>query len=175
MSQVKKLSVATVFGKIKLSELMNLPDQRQEVMRVFGVATGTKDVPTQYGISTGLLGTFRAINPVTGETNDSSVLYLPDIALVPIRVKLAMPGTQGVEFAYSIFASYVAEKEGFKAGGSPYEYTFEHVMQPEGANPLDRIAAKIASQAQAALPAPVTATEPTPEPTPEIVGKRGRK
>lgn len=151
MAQVKKLSVATVFGKIKLSELMAAPNQTLKIMRVIGMATGTKSGTTSYGEYSALQGQFRAIHPTTGETFDAGTLFLPDIALVPIKAALA-GGAQGVEFAIDVSAVYVAEKEGFKAGGSPYEYTFENLLPMGGDDVLARMQSKLLALAAPKAP-----------------------
>lgn len=180
MAQVKKLSVATVFGKIKLSELMAAKDKTLPVMRVFGIATGTKSGTTNFGDYTALQGQFRAVHPVTGETHDAATLFLPDIALLPITAALAS-GAQGVEFAIVVSAVYVAEKEGFKAGGSPYEYTFENLLPMGGDDPLARLQGKLqalaapaADPASAPAPAADPASAPAEPTKPAGKGKAGK-
>lgn len=158
MSQIKKISTMTVFGKIKLSELIAAEKQTLDVMQVIGVSVGTQvgDHPI-YGPWECLQGTFRATNPSTGEQFESATCFLPTLAMTPVKVALAMPGARGVEIALMVSAKYVAEQEGRKAGGAPYEYTFRPLMALDAADdPLAKIEAKIKAQmlAIAAPPAP---------------------
>ena len=60
MAQVKKLSVATVFGKIDLKALVKADEAGTpiKIMRVVGSAVSTKQGETAYGPYTALLGQF---------------------------------------------------------------------------------------------------------------------
>lgn len=165
MANVKKLSVATVFGKIKLSELIE--KKTMQIMRVMGTAVAHREGLSQHGTYTELRGAFQATNLVTGEVSRAAILFLPDVALIPILTALAAPGANGVEFAIDIGVTYVAEKEGYKVGGSPYEYSFEHVLEMGNDDPVARVAAKIAAQELARLPAPTPEPEPAPAASPE--------
>jgi len=144
VAQVKKISVKNVYGKIKLSELIERAKKGEvkvPVMRVVGVATGTRTGISDLGDYTALEGTFRATNPETGEVSAASILYLPDVALIPIQV--ALTSSKAVEFAIMVQVEYVAEKEGFKDGGSPYEYSFESLIPHSADDPLARLEAKV--------------------------------
>jgi hypothetical protein len=156
MKQVKKLSVATVYGKIKLSELMT--KKEMIVMRVIGSAVAVKKGISSFGEWTALQGKFRASNPSTGEVQESATLFLPDVALIPVQVALSA-GAQAVEFAIDVSVKYVAEEEGHKPGGSPYEYSFASLIEPSDDDPIARLEAKL----KAALPAP-TETPPVQAP-----------
>lgn len=178
MAQTKKLSVATVYGKIKLSELIKA--KTIHLMDVMGVAVREKKGLSSFGEWSALEGRFRATNAATGEVNESSTLFLPDVALTPIQVALSAPDAKGVEFAISISAKYVAEDEGHKAGGSPYEYTWEPILSMGSDDPLARISAKIEAQ-KLALAGPKvesTSTAETPsesaKPTSPAVKKAGK-
>lgn len=154
MANIKKISVATVYGKIKLAELMKAPEQTLPIMRVLGSAVGTKTGDSQYGPWTALQGMFEATNLDTGEKVRASQLFLPDVALTPILVQLMQPGVQGVEFAIDVSAKYV---EDAKPGGSPYEYTFDTVLQADESDPIKRLNDKITALA---LPAPGAKSDP---------------
>lgn len=158
MAQVKKISVAKLFGKVKLSELMVAPNQTMVVMKVLGIAVATQTGESDYGNWTALQGQFEAVNPATGEVQESATLFLPDVALIPIKVALATPGNKGVQFAIEVSVTYVAEREGAKAGGSPYEYSFKHLIKLDESDPIAQLKAKMA---HAALPAPDA--EPKPD------------
>lgn len=150
MAQTKKLSVATVYGKIKLSELIK--SKTIHVMDVMGVAVREKKGLSSFGEWSALEGRFRATNAETGEVSESSTLFLPDVALTPIQVALAAPGATGVEFAIKLSVKYVAEDEGHKAGGSAYEYVWEPILSMGTDDPLARISAKIEAHRLALAP-----------------------
>jgi hypothetical protein len=150
MPQVKKLSVATVYGKIDLKALFN-SDAPIHVMRVYGQAVQTKTGESSYGEWTSLLGQFRALNPATGESFDGATLFLPDVALIPVQVALSQGATS---FAIDLF---VKQSANTKPGGSPYEYSFSHVLPPTDDDPIKRL--EVQMEAMKALPAP---TEPAP-------------
>lgn len=145
MAQIKKLSVAKVFGKVILSKLIAAPNQRIHVMDVIGLAVGTKAGDSDYGDWTALQGKFRATNAETGEVFESATLFLPDVALIPIQVALSQGSA--VSFAISLYVDYVAERVGAKAGGSPFEYSWEPLLDEDAeSDPLARIEAAIAAK-----------------------------
>ncbi len=149
-TQIKKISVAKVFGNIVLSKLIKATDQRMRVMDVIGMAVGTKIGESDYGEWSALQGTFEARNPVSGELFKSVTCFLPDVALIPIQVGLAQAGARGVSFAIGIDVVYVAEREGAKAGGSPYEYAFVELLAPtEEEDPIARIKARMLAALEA--------------------------
>lgn len=167
MAQTKKLSVATVYGAIDPKAVLNA-DAPIKVMTVFGDAVGLKIGTSTYGDYTALLGRFEAIHPETGEHSSASVLFLPDVALIPIQTALSQEGTKSVAFAIDVF---VRASENKKPGGSVYEYTFENVLPPAEDDPMSRMRkAVLEAQGKAAqLEAPAPA--PTPAPAPAAKGK----
>lgn len=147
MSQVqvlKKISAATVFGKVDLKELLKAPGETIKAMRVLGLAISSKTGMSSYGEWTALLGQFQASNLATGEVFSGSTLFLPEVALTPILVALSAANTRGVEFAIDVHVKYVNDA---KPGGSPYEYTFVPLLAPDANDPVSRLAAKVAALA----------------------------
>lgn len=146
MPQVKKLSVATVYGKIDLEKLFAAPGKQIHVMRVFGQAVGQKSGESNYGPWTALTGRFEATNPETGEVAEASQLFLPEVAMIPIQVAMASgPAT----FAIDVFAK---KSENTKPGGSPYEYTWEPLQAPAADDPILRLKAEVNASKPLALP-----------------------
>jgi hypothetical protein len=164
MAQTKKLSVATVYGKINPKTVLDATEPIK-VMRVIGQAVGTKSGESNYGAWTCLVGQFKATNPETGETSEAAVLFLPDVALVPLQVALAQGDTKGVAFAIDIFVKAATNT---KPGGSVYEYSFENVLPPAENDPIRQLEEKIASLA---LPAPTHAAEAEKTALPAHAGK----
>ncbi|MGV0999690.1 MAG: hypothetical protein ACOYBQ_10220 [Fluviibacter sp.] len=152
MAQVKKLSVATVYGKIDLKQVIN-SDKPIAVMRVAGQAVGTKSGDSNYGTWTALVGSFVAIHPETGEQSEAAQLFLPEVALIPIQVALASANARAIDFAIEL---QVKASENTKPGGSPYEYTFTNLMAPAENDPMAKLRNLLtAGDKPAALPGPV--------------------
>jgi hypothetical protein len=168
MAQVKKLSVATVYGKIDLKKLVAAHDKGDAlpVMRVIGSAIGSKSGVSSYGDWTCLLGQFQATNSDTGEVSEAAALFLPDVALTPILVALSRPECKGVEFAIDVSAHYV---ENSKPGGVPYEYRFNALLPPDENDPISRLNARLL-----ALSAPKSESPKSESPKSESP-KGGRK
>lgn len=130
MAQVKKISVATVYGKIDVKSVLNA-EKPITVMRVAGQAVGTKSGDSNYGEWTALVGSFIATNPETGEMTEASQLFLPEVALIPIQVALGQAGARAVDFAIEVV---VKASNNTKPGCSPYEYSFVNLMAPTAEN-----------------------------------------
>ena len=158
---VRKLSVATVWGKIDLKELLKAPDEAMTLMTVLGSGVSTKTGTHTYGDWTALQGMFEATNAETGEVFQSSTLFLPDVALTPILVQLAGPGVTGIEFAIEVGVKYARNA---KPGGAAYEYTWRPLLPPDENDPISRIKARLL-----ALPAPAASDDGTAEAKPAKV------
>jgi hypothetical protein len=164
MAQVKKISVATVYGKIALSALMAAPNKTLDIMQVVGVAVGIDKGESSYGDWECLKGDFEATDAKTGVVVRASTCFLPPVAMDAIKVGMSQMGTgRGLEFAIKVIAKYVAEDEGHKSGGSPYEYSFEHLLKPSAeSDPILKLKAAIAAQAQALEAPKAQPTESAP-------------
>ncbi len=167
MAQIKKISVATIFGAITDAMLaLILQGQKIHVMRVWGVAVGVKKGISNYGEWVALVGDFKALNPTTPDTvQRASQCFLPEIALLPVQVALEQSGNQSATFGMDVFITRALNP---KPGGSVYEYTFEPLVAASADNPLARLEAEIGktlalqhAPAAAPAPAPAPAAEPT--------------
>jgi hypothetical protein len=127
---VSKISTKKVCGKIAK------PDKKTLLMQVFGVATGTKLVPSPFGEAMGMLGQFRATNLVTGEVFQSGVCFLPIMGLNMVAPMIAKEGVEGVQFALLI--GVVPAENAFG-----YEYYVEPIMQASESDPLEILAKKV--------------------------------
>lgn len=157
MAQIKKLSVATVYGRIDVKKVLT-SDKPISVMRVAGQAVGTKQGDSQYGEWTALVGRFVAVNPETGEVSEASQLFLPEVALLPIQVALAQEGAKMVDFAIEL---QVRPAQNTKPGGSPYEYTFESLKPVEESDPMAQFRALLIGESTTPkLAAPTGAVNP---------------
>lgn len=140
MAQVKKISVATTFGKIAIKELINA-GKPMPVMDVYGTAVGIKEGVSAYGDWKCLTGQFRAISSRANKdgvliVNDASQCFLPEVAMIPLEVALAQ-GAKGVEFAIRVLVEFD------DAAQAKYVYSFEPLLAPSQDDPLVRLEAKL--------------------------------
>lgn len=85
--------------KIKKSVVID-----QDLMRVAGIITETKEKSTDYGVSTCFIGTIRGLNLLTGETFDGGELYLPETAQIFLNNHIKGLGENfvSIQFAFDI-------------------------------------------------------------------------
>ncbi len=153
--QVKKITIAGIHGQIDVKKVLN-SEEPLSVMRVYGRAVARKQVPTPFGESTCLLGSFEAVGTETGQIQQASQLYLPEVALIPIlSAMIDGDNIRPVTFAIELFVRQSVNK---KAGGSVYEYEFQPLIPPEDTDPMEMLRAKL-SEVAPALPAPVRTAE----------------
>lgn len=176
MAQVKKISVAKVYGKIDKKELLTVVDGKivpkegnTFVMRVGGIATGTKNGVSDNGPWTALTGAFKAWSAKDGEEHEAAICFLPMIAMTPLTVALSQASAQGVRFLIDLFVFHVEPEAGREHIG--YEYTFVPVVKPTGTDPLAELLAQAAPLkigekevgGTLALAAPAADTPATPD------------
>lgn len=160
MESVKKLSVATVCGRVKVAE-----GEKKSLMRVVGVCIGTKTGTSQYGDWTALEGSFKATNIETGEVVHSGICLLPDVALTQILVARNAANNNPVEFAVDIIVTGDTDP---KPGSIGYSYSANWLIESGGDDPLKAIEARLL-----ALPAPVALPAPTAPTAEAAKGKKG--
>lgn len=141
----KKISVAKVFGKVNAVTVAKAENEVLAIGRFFGSASGTKTGVSDFGEWTALTGQFRAISAETGETFDSGVCFLPDVALDLILGQLNS-GARVVDFAFDITA--VLDKT-VQIG---YSYRAAPILEMNTDSSIARIEAQL--EKMAALPAP---------------------
>lgn len=167
MAQIKKLSVAKVFGKIDIEKLIGAPDKKLHVMRAGGRAVGTKEGESDFGAWKSLVGDFAAWSGDTGEEFRAPYLFLPDVALTPVLVALGAPGASAVDFMLDLYAVYD------KSSSTHFTYTWEPVVAHAAEDPIAALMSKakpmmIQGKAVAGLLGVTTNTdEPAPAPSPE--------
>ncbi len=115
---VSKISVAKCHGKIDMENLPKTP-----ILRVFGVARGTKNGTSQFGQWTALVGDFAAVNLESGEEFRAGVCFMPETALGLVEGALA-GSPDGVEFAFDF-----GVKPSAKEPKTKYEYTVKPVVK----------------------------------------------
>jgi hypothetical protein len=151
---IKKLSPATVYGKISPTKLVNAADGRLPVMRALGMAVGSKEGLSTIGGEerkwTGLIGTFECTNLETGEVFRGSTLFLPEVALTPILVGMAQQGSRGATFAIDLTAVLVPDEKR-RPGGSFYEYQITNLAPDAEDDPIALLKASMDAQARKAL------------------------
>lgn len=152
---VRKLSIKIMLGKKPrpptAEEIKANPEKYPEgiknVVRFYGVATGTRTGVSDKGEWCALLGSFKAINLETGEEKRSGTCFIPGVALDLITPQLAPGKANAVEFGFDIG---VKEDEDSATG---YVYTAAPCMEVAENDPLELLTKRI-DDAQKALPAP---------------------
>lgn len=118
MQLLKKISIRTVWGD--QDEIMQacLANKAATIplMRVVGIANGTKEGEGAFGAWKGLTGRFEAINAATGEVFRSPVCFLPEFAIDLVTGQFS-GDVNSVQFAFDIGAQY---SEG---AATRYEFT----------------------------------------------------
>ena len=148
---IKKISINKVIGgKPKIAEIAKyFADHPEEkalyLARFFGAANGTKTGISDFGEWSCLTGQFRAINVQTGETFDSGICFLPDVA--QDLVLGALNGSNAVDFAFDI--GVVLDD----SSATGYVYIATPLVQEEN-NPISRMQEKLAGMELPSLPAP---------------------
>ena len=145
----KKISVAKVFGKVNAATIAKAENEVLAIGRFLGSASGTKNGISDFGEWTALTGQFRAISAATGETFDSGVCFLPDVALDLVLGELN-GGATAVDFAFDITA--VLDKT-VQIG---YSYRAAPILEMNADSSIARIEAQLAKME--ALPAPAQET-----------------
>lgn len=146
----KKISVAKVIGgKPKIASIVKFFEENKTaavmpLCRMYGTASGSKVGVSDFGEWTALTGQFRGLNLSTGETFDSGICFLPDVANDMVLGALNS-GATAVDFAFDV--GVVLDED----SATGYVYRASPVLQEE-ANPISRLEEKMA--ALAALPAP---------------------
>lgn len=143
-SIVKKISVKSIFGDVKAALKKGTIQDGTAIIRVIGIASGTKTGNTQFGDWTALLGQFKGTNLVTGEQFTSGKCFLPESAMELI-VPVVVAGNTA-EFAVDIG---VKENDSLAIG---YEYTVTPLIQQGSTDAMERLESAVAETA--ALPAP---------------------
>lgn len=141
--QIRKISVATVAGKVDLKKLIDA--EKIALMNVYGIATSKKIIATDYGDAVRFIGQFRAVNLETGELFQSSRMYLPSAMADDLDGALSGGGT--AEFAVRVSVIYddtVASK---------YYYDGEDLVKPANNDAMLALESKMQTAAKA-LPNP---------------------
>lgn len=135
---VSKISVAKCHGKL---DKANLP--KEPILRVAGIATGTKTGTSNYGPWTAATGDFYAVNLLTGEEFRSGVCFMPGTALALVEGALGS-SPDGVEFAFDF-----GVKKAENAVG--YEYTLKPVIKAKESEAFSNLLARVNEAAPLAL------------------------
>lgn len=167
----KKISVSKVIGgKPKIAKIVeffkeNTTAAVMPLCRMYGTATGTKEGVSDFGEWRALTGQFRGVNIADGETFDSGVCFLPDVAQDMVLGALN-GGAQAVDFAFDI--GVVLDEE----SATGYVYRASPVIQEEN-NPIARLEEKMAKML--ALAAPADEKKDAPKDAPKAEGGKGAK
>lgn len=136
-TMLSKISVKTVFGTIKVKEIIELKEPLK-LMRVYGIAkrilTGTSD----FGEWVGFGGMFQAVNKQTGENFVSGRCFLP----TPVTNMLSGQFVKDIESIRFGFDISVKFNEGVTC---KYEYISSAIVKMAEDNPLALLEGEIES------------------------------
>lgn len=166
MKIVSKIAVAQVIGKVptQIVEVSVIGEDgkptvekqkrgiEQALMRIVGLATGSKAGNSTFGEFIAFTGQFQATNILTGEIYRAGKIFFPKMIEDLLATQVAAT-ENGVEFAFDI---------GVKPSGNAhgYEYTVTTLMAIAENDPLKLMADRLTASAPA-LPAPKTAAQLT--------------
>jgi hypothetical protein len=141
----RKISSRTVVGKIKKEWIT---PKATPLFQVIGQAYGVREGNSDYGKWAALVGTFEAVNLITGEAFAAPECFLPEpFNGMLVRQLTGSDKVNAVDFAYEI-----GVKEPGPDATVQYEYTCKPIHDPTAGDPLKALRARIPKFA--ALPAP---------------------
>jgi hypothetical protein len=145
MEARRKISSRTVMGKIKKEWITA---KATPLFQVIGQAYGTREGNSDYGKWTALVGTFEAVNLITGEIFAAPECFLPEPFNGMLAGKLnGASKVNAVDFAYEI-----GVKEPGPDATVQYEYTCKPIHDPTAGDPLKALRARIPKFAALAPP-----------------------
>jgi hypothetical protein len=130
IAAVRKITVASVFGKVKVADI--LEGEEIALCRIAGVASGLESGESSYGPWTMLLGEFAATNYQTGEIFAGVKAIVPgamgeQLVLSMTNALMEDAGSK-LKFSVDIFAK-VSPRDANK-----YEYVVRPVLAPDVRN-----------------------------------------
>ena len=134
---VKKISPKVICGQIKKCE-------EGDLMMVYGVISAIKIVQTNFSESIGFKGEIEAYainNP--NIIFRSAVVYLPEIATIPLQMALQEEKNVNCEFGFII------GKKNVETTSIGYEYTIKPILKPTETDSITRIKKIIAQKMDA--------------------------
>jgi hypothetical protein len=159
-----KITVSKVYGAIPtvVREVKDVDGTKKNVtvlereihvMRVYGQATGFRIASSQYGDSAVFKGSFKAINPDTGEETVAVECCLPTMVENMLSGALSTDNAEAVEFAFDIFVKPAKNAFG-------YEYAVSSILEVADAPVISALEVKMSNLA---LPGRIE--------TPKAIGK----
>ena len=130
VAAVRKITVASVYGKVKVADI---PDGEEiAICRMAGVASGIKSGESQYGEWEILLGEFAATNSQTGEIFAGGACAVPgamgEMLLSQLKAALMEDAASKLRFSVDVFAVVSPRDE------NKYEYIVRPVLAPDVKN-----------------------------------------
>lgn len=130
MLLIKKISVKTVCGDLKVLLRQGKLKDNMLLMRVMGIATGTATGTGDYGSWVAFKGSFEATNMINGIVRQSGRCLLPDVASELLEAAVVQSGVTGVEFAFDITLHFDnTSATGYVFGATP-------LLTPSANDPL---------------------------------------
>lgn len=143
-------------GVTEIKAAVTAETKSADLLKVVGITTGAKPGQTDKGEYLKLMGTFRAVNLLTGEVFDSAQAILPSFISDGLAVALAQ--SDEVEFALVIGAKYD------KSAVTEYAYTVRPLIEAKVSDKMAALLDAAKFDEPAALPAPTAPAAPAAKP-----------
>lgn len=146
---LRKITIATVYGKPKLADLMAAAEKKEvlPIMDVWGIATRAREGKSDYGAFVRFNGQFRAMNLATGELFRAATMLLPRFLEEELAAVLADANALNAEFGVRITAKFDED------ASTKYVYLADPIVEPKETAQLADLTERI-GKARLALPAP---------------------
>ncbi len=136
MNLLKKISVKGVIGNIKKMVASGDVACGTAIMRVIGIANGTKEGVSDNGDWVALKGQFKATNLLTGEQFGSGVCFMPDVATDMVSGMLT-EDVKSVEFGFDLIVKHD------ESSATGYTYVAKPLVEAGQDDPLARLESNI--------------------------------
>lgn len=150
----RKLSAKTIMGNVR-KHVSAVEGENISLFSIMGMTHGIKDGTGDNGPWVAFLGTFEAVNYITGEISRGGQAFVPkaleDILVATVREQQKGDSNASVQFAIEVGV----KTNSVLAIG--YEYTVKSLLKMSGADPLEALRARLPPPPKLRLAAPIAA------------------
>lgn len=144
---LRKLTIKSCgLGVTEIKAAVTAETKSADLLKIVGITTGAKPGQTDKGEYLKLMGTFRAVNLLTGEVFDSAQAILP--SFISDSLAVALQNSDEVEFALIVGAKYD------KSAVTEYAYTVRPLIETKVSDKMAALLDAAKFDEPVALPAP---------------------
>lgn len=152
---LRKLTIKSCgLGVTEIKAAVTAETKSADLLKIVGITTGAKPGQTDKGEYLKLMGTFRAVNLLTGEVYDSAQAILP--SFISDSLAVALQNSPEVEFALIVGAKYD------KSAVTEYAYTVRPMIEAKVSDKMAALLDAAKFDEPVALPAPAPAAPAKP-------------